>query len=336
MGTITQFYEASNSTPGEVAEGGGKTYTRTFHVVTSGVVGPAEVFAHSTCPRWGNVYASDAGDFDPDAVCVGLSAKRRDESPYLWTVEARYATQTAEAGGGGEGGGEGVGAITGGPVNPADPLGGGSSEGGGEGGGEGGAGAAGGEAPPTLVENPLLRPAEFSWDSEEVMLPLTQDRAGNAVVNSAGFPFDPPLEYEAVRPVLTVVKNMPLAAINASFIQNRNNHLNSVDWMGFPAKTLKLKVSARSAYENGIWYWATTYIFRVKIDGWNPVRVLDAGYEELDPGGTWLTIRDENGAPVSRPWLLDGAGIALTPGDPEEYLEFTVYGEFDFAELGLF
>ena len=89
--------------------------------------------------------------------------------------------------------------------------------------------------------------------------------------------------------------------------------------------------------ENGAAFWQITYTLAVKRDTWD-VKVLDAGYAELDPGSVgagvpphWVKIVDDFGHEPTEPVPLNGSGRRLTPGDDPVYLSFRVYREVSYA-----
>ena len=320
------------------SDSGSRGYTRTFAVWDEDddtrFLGPREVLAAPGLPAFGDPFVNDLGEADRESVCSGLSGRPSPETPAIWFVEVTYSSGSestkeandespAESAGG-------VGPVTGGAVNPESPAGG---EGGGEGGGDGGAA----NSPPTVVENPLLRPAKFAWSTARYPVVVERDKDGNLIANSAGKPFDPPITRDDIRPVLTVRKNLPLAMIDANFIQAYVDSINQSAWFGFLAGTLLLKdFSAEDAHENGVWFWACTFVFEHKSDKWNPIKVLDQGFEEAWPGEGWTTILDLSGRPVTRPALLNGTGQELPEGGDPVFLDFDLGGEVEFGELGLF
>ena len=60
----------------------------------------------------------------------------------------------------------------------------------------------------TLAENPTNDPATITWGSEQFQRVVVVDKEGDAVVNSAGDPFDPPIMADDSRRVVTVTKNL--------------------------------------------------------------------------------------------------------------------------------
>jgi hypothetical protein len=314
------FHERTSS----ITEEGHREYGRIFAVHTdTNTTTARDVIEATALPAWGDTYQV-TGIEDRQARCIGKTAEPNG-SPKLWLVRVRYGSRFGmgrESMGGAAAGGNGSG-IT--PTFDGD----GQIEGG---------GPSGNGTPstvePTLFENPLLRPADVSWSTVRIKRPLTVDNAGEPIVNSAGDPFDPPLEYEQVNLIFTVVKNR--ATHDAEALRGYINAINSATWLQFPAKSLRCNdITATREFENSGFFWRVTFIFEYQARLWNPLKVLDAGYREL-----FLfehqRITDQFGAPPSRPVLLDGNGEQLPVGDPPVFLEFNVYDEADFKDFRLF
>ena len=317
-----------------VDESGNRSYTRKFVVKVSAAVSSLDVLqggqvADPPLPRFGQIMVTKSGTPDGSAVCIGLDVAQRSESVYLWDVTANYSSRV-RAGGSVSFGGSGAGASGGGkvpaasgglPAAPDAPQSG---------------GAAGGSAStttPTIIENPLSRPAKFSWSSVKTQEILEFDIDGNKVTNSANQPFDPPVRTEMAHPQLVVTKNMPITTVVSSWIRTYVGAINSATWKGFPAKSLKLNdISATSENENGIWFWAMTFTFEHRPGKWNPVKILDAGWFD----STGKEIRTNLGNTPGTVPLLDGSGAKLTGGGTPVFNEFTVYYEVNFDNLGLF
>lgn len=328
--TVTETFRGASA---EVTESGDRQFTRVFDVIADDDTTVTEVLEADGIPRYGEPFVSDSGAVDLGCTCRSVRARPREESPYIWLVEASYSSRQDAGGGGGGGGGP----VTGGPT---DPSGGASGDGGpgGSPGGDGGGGDGGGagQNTPQIVEDPLSRPATFRWSSNKVLRPAKFDVNGTAITNSANAPFDPPVEKEEIRPVLVVQKNIPLANFNGSVVQDWTNAINSAAWMGFPAKSLRINdIQAVSASDNGVWYWDTTWTFEYLADLWNPLKVLDQGSYYIDAENQKQQFRSGTGAVLAK-GLLDGGGDKLEPVLPPVYLEFDLYEEKDFKTLRLF
>ncbi|WP_254509892.1 hypothetical protein [Anatilimnocola floriformis] len=186
-------------------------------------------------------------------------------------------------------------------------------------------------------ENPLERPPEVSWSAAPYSRVAWKDNDGKAIVNSAGHYFDPPLEVDDSRPVLSVTRNE--AAFNPSLAIDYQDAVNSDGFLGFsPGQAKVAKIDASSATENDIFYWKVSYEFHFRREGWE-LSVLDQGrYEKI--GGKPVPIPEFDvagneipGSQVTDPVPLNGAGARLNnPGpDTVQFLSFKVYKERPFS-----
>lgn len=190
----------------------------------------------------------------------------------------------------------------------------------------------------TAVENPLLRPADISWDTEEVLEPAEQDVDGVQVGTTAGERFDPPVEVERLRLVLAVEKN--LLAYDALTALSYTNTTNDAPWFGFgKGKVLLKKWRASRQFEQGRFFWRHSFEFKIRPgqnlngytrdspedneegyegfytngeDAWHTY-VLNRGFYEIRGGKQQLILDLTTGQPTAVPLLLSQAGAALRP-----------------------
>jgi hypothetical protein len=172
-----------------------------------------------------------------------------------------------------------------------------------------------------VTANPLDDPADIDWDAVTFTRPYTQDKDGDAILNSAGCAPDPPLEDDDALWVVNVRKN--LAAIPA-WILSFKNTVNSSSFVldGVPIAARQARLSgikiSNQQERNDISYRVVSMSFRLKDDGdtWDKVW-LDQGMMELNADDTKLQkITDANGAYVTSPVPLDGSGHKLALPTP--------------------
>src|SRR5678815_209041 len=109
----------------------------------------------------------------------------------------------------------------------------------------------------------------------------------------------------------------------------------------YPIGTVFLAEFPRADFEfrNGIYYWATTWVFWIRARGWY-LRFPDLGFDRFvvpgvpDKGLTQIRLR--NGELAQNPQRLDGAGSPLAVGAPPVYRSFRVRKYADFNALNLF
>ena len=189
-------------------------------------------------------------------------------------------------------------------------------------------------------QNPLLMPIEVSWNLRDHELVLEQDINGNAVLNTAGDPFDPPLVIDDPRLVMTVVRNEPIFTVN--YVLQYRNAINSTPFAGFQPYYCKvLNIQSRSQFHQLIgYYYQTTYEFeflspKVNDNGMGYRKsILNQGMRALSvvTGKPYhITL---HGQPINSPMLLRKSGILANPGDPPYFLTIQAYPELDFSIFG--
>jgi hypothetical protein len=187
-------------------------------------------------------------------------------------------------------------------------------------------------------QNPLDEPIEFSQEFDNFEIPVDEDTAGNAVVNSAWDRFDPPVTRDDSRPVLTFTRNEPWEPDWALFREYKDS-VNDATWFGFPAKAVKFNAPrvlrkwdqylADTFPTTGGYYAQVTYRFAVNGDTWVK-RVLNQGFRYKSGSDRKVALVD--GLPAQSPVLLNSSGaITTTP----HWLTFDVYEAKDFGALGL-
>lgn len=199
-------------------------------------------------------------------------------------------------------------------------------------------------------ENPLLKPAVLSFDTEQYDAPFERDLDGNACLNSAGMPFDPPLVREDNHWIIRIEKNLPW--FDASFADSVQNSVNSDDFLGASPGTLRLKKISAAQKESetiGSYFAAVAELQfrRIEYPGHEPHQSYP-----LDQGRYFIGARDiihrgqvvmapilDNQSPpqpVHDPVPLDGTGQPLARGATPVYLFFRQYPSFPFNSLGIY
>lgn len=178
------------------------------------------------------------------------------------------------------------------------------------------------------VANPLMRPPRRQWGSVGFSQGLYEDLDGNAVVNSRGEPYDPPVERERSIQVYTVVRNEPF--FDAMSAYQYADAVNSDQFLHAPPGYAKFShPQAEDHYENGVAYWQVRYEILLHPLGWDERR-LDEGVDtKADSDGTKYTVMVP----------LDGAGDKLSEGEITAgnyvYNTFRRYRRMPFAVWGL-
>lgn len=184
-----------------------------------------------------------------------------------------------------------------------------------------------------MKEDPNADPPQFSWSTQQFQKSYTKDNAGKAIVNSAGDPFDPPVEGDDSRWSCTVTRNVPSVP---SWILDYKDAVNSaaftIDGISVNKGAAKLQsiTIGPAATRNDVIYrpLALTITFAETF----AAEVLDAGFRYKDDG-TITKVPNDPVAPVP----LDGSGGILEnpTEDNAVILEFDIYPEKDFSALPL-
>lgn len=201
-----------------------------------------------------------------------------------------------------------------------------------------------------LSVDPMADPVKYTWHTEQFQRPISIDKDGEAILNSAGDFFDPTIEAEESRWAITAVKNLPaVPSWILSYRNSINNAAITVDGILIPARCAKIQsmnISEPQDRNSTTFRIVTTTLLlkgQVTIGtttygGWVE-QVLDQGWRELDgTGGARKNITNEDGTDITIPALLDGAGSKLANPSPSTavYLPKYVYPETDFTKLPVF
>jgi len=191
------------------------------------------------------------------------------------------------------------------------------------------------------AQNPLLMPIDVSWDFRDHETVLDVDQSGNAVLNTAGDPYDPPIVIDDPRLVLTVVRNE--ATFNVGWALTYRNAVNSDPFAGFPPLCCKvLNISSKNQWhQDQGWYSQTNYQFefispQVDYDSQYGFRkrIISQGYRAISvvTGKPYhVTFK---GVPVNSPVLLDKNGYLLTSSQQPYFQTFQAYPELPFEAFG--
>lgn len=199
------------------------------------------------------------------------------------------------------------------------------------------------EEPEDPEEDPTSRPAEIDWTSSLEVEPIFKDRDGNALVNSAGDYFDPPIEFPIARWQANVQKNVssvPFAILDwAGAINSAPYSIDGVSIEARKSRLVSVGISKKKR-ENEVDFRTITLGIEFQRDEYL-LTPLDQGFRFKD--GTTLKdilVADSDGAEQrpSAPVLLDGMGAVLVDPDTSTavFLEFNPpVEEIDFSILPL-
>lgn len=319
---VSSVHEIWNGRSFDLGDGYTRSYERQFRVITTSTLdGPIVVTTVSGIPRMYDAYQSASDDEeDADALCRRVRATQSGDDPYEWTVVCEYNNRTSDPALISQDGGKpfkgskepGTGDVQSADVSPLNKL-------------------------------PDIRwsfrkytvPAEFGLIENPIDHTWTENVA-DPVVNSANKKFDPPIEKEDSRLVLTYVRNEP--AFEPAIAWQYADSINSAIWLGFPPKMVKCTgIGGVRKFENKQLFWEITYEFEFVNKGtWEPepwdLSYVDDLGDRIPPGASVAT-------PV--PYPLNGSGTWLSQADAQDPTKFHKVGPFaifklrDFNALGI-
>lgn len=186
-------------------------------------------------------------------------------------------------------------------------------------------------------ENPLNRPSDISWDSEEVLEALTKDLDNVPILNSARQCYSQAVTAERRRRVITIVKNQE--TYNDITAEAYEGCVNSVSFLSKAAgKVYCKKISARRTFESNIYFFVVTYVFVYDSLGWK-TRVVDVGTAEwidFGDGYVHVPIHNNDGSNITAEVLLNGSGLRATGSPPTPYIkEYRTKNTANFNDLNL-
>lgn len=273
-----------------------RTYTRAFLVGTdAGAYGPAYAGSHPSLPLIFSQHPDDAAAF-----CVRLSPVQDSQDPTLWRVTAEYSYNPDLA----AGGGTGVPAID---------------------------GQQQGVAPSNRSPIPTTRPNDYSVATSTYPMAIWKDYNGEAILNTAGDPFLPPLEIQRAEATLTVglnSLNAPSSAWLGSVGCVNANTMVIGAYVANPGQAKLNNLSAQFLYENGMNYWRWTLVWGYRTT-W-AVEVLNQGLREKRAGQLVPILDDATGYKIDQPALLTVAGQKAAAGATPNYRTFNIYPRVTF------
>lgn len=197
------------------------------------------------------------------------------------------------------------------------------------------------------LTDPLLRPAEYSFEpaesTENYMIdespPQVPGGTGKPVVNKAFEPFDQMPVRDTSETIITVRRNEathnPTLETHSRVVVNSEDVV--IDGKSYAAGTLKLSPPAAQKMTEvvggvPVTYYQKTYKLKYRPQGWTE-KIENRGYSYVS-GDKRYPIVDEAGEPVTKPWPLDSFGGKLPNASSNPtILDFEPYKKVSFAAL---
>lgn len=241
------------------------------------------------------------GDFIGPCAVKSIKARRTDATSLLNLVTVEYDSEALGRGGSGDQPGQSGGNNSGDPNDP----------------------------------DPVERPDEFQVEAAKTRVAVEYDEDDEALVNSAGCPFDPPVEKEEPYAVVRVTRY--LDDWTPDEIEQYVGKLNADQFLGKnPRLWLCTNIGAQTVYENANRWWRVTYEFAFNADEWT-ARPIDKGRLALPTAEADEpeAPRDGKGVALNREVLLNEDGTRRDDAEEPHVLNFRIYAETAFAGLGI-
>ena len=194
-------------------------------------------------------------------------------------------------------------------------------------------------------DDPIDERTYWSFAGMREPIVLEKDIGGNAVLNGAGKPFDPPVEVDEVYQVLTARKNY--YTLNSADLAGWFDKTNSDVFRGNPAGTVKVAdIRAQDRFRGTFEYVEATWEFHVKANGWKK-EILNQGFHvrgaDGEPDRALDNVEIDGNVvkrPTDEPVLLRANGTRITNADLDggelpHYIEVEHLQSRAFADLNL-
>jgi len=234
-----------------------RSYELIYQVITDNMAdGTAIVLLAPGLPALYSIYNADH-EYDTGSVLTEYSPKRTDD-PCIWEVTCKYqswATILSGVKGFNPELQKALSDITSGTSSQMQPGG-------------------------FDSQSPLSRPPRVAIGSRGFQRPLEFDLNGRACVNGSKERFDPPVDYDDRRLIVTITKNQA-CPLNLTTLKLYQNSVNSDVFLGQDIKSGKVLISANLQFENKILFWEVSYEIEFRDDLWDPYKVFNSGYHTL-------------------------------------------------------
>lgn len=283
-------------------------YTRVYNVISDTALSESQVLiATDTTTDFQIADINSSHYTDSRAKCVNVSASPKDSDRKTWEVTVKWQTM------------KGSGSYDDEDENTTDPT--------------------------------TQRPKVSFGSTQYTKVVDKYYGAGEAqgspaqpIQNSAGEPFDPPVQLEFSRTIIEISYNTRIFETNwmREFENTVNEKAETVGGMNIPAGEGRITtLDADPLYDdNDELYWNVNAQIELNDDGYI-LKLLDQGFNYLDNDDlTEFTVKDKDGndVPASEPQKLNGTGgkwADESPAIDPQYLEFEIYFSKDWKSLNL-
>ena len=177
----------------------------------------------------------------------------------------------------------------------------------------------------------------WSGSSSVAAVPISTDKDGEAIVNTANTPI-PDLQADKAYGSLSLTRSYDTASDAATALTIYANKINSDPWAGTAAKTWKCqggswqKQTQSSGGEN-LTYYSATFNFAYDADKWKLQQVMIGTRNAAGETITEKMIGGEKDDPISEPVGLNSSGNPVTPPEKPFVASFDVYASTEFTPI---
>ena len=204
-----------------------------------------------------------------------------------------------------------------------------STDGPGSGGGGGGTGGG--------YDYAVVPADTWSGSSSVAAVPISKDKDGEAIVNTANTPI-PDLQADKAYASLSLTRSYDTAAEAATALTTYTNKINSDSWAGTPAGTWKCQGGSwqkqtQSSGGANLTYYSATFNFAYDADGWKLEQVMIGTRNAAGENITEKMVGGEKDELISEPVGLDATGYPVTPPTKPAVASFDVYASTAFTPI---
>lgn len=253
-------------------------------------------------PTYGEGYGA-GNDLYGSAVLTEFRMEPVEGQLTKWIATCTYSSEPQETGTGNLGSNDG--SIATAPTNPSQQSGGTSA---------------------------ASRTWSVKFGAKEYTERMDRDANGDAVVTKAKQPI--PCEVTRYRPTIHI-SGWSVATAETMFmkVEELVGSVNYDSFLGYAPQTLLCtSYQPTSSFDNGAYCWQVEVELELNRDGWNQLKLLNAGTIANLGGGETGPIADASGQPIQAPHPLDTDGYKLESGEPN-YVTFAPYTPAYFASI---
>ncbi len=201
----------------------------------------------------------------------------------------------------------------------------------------------------SIQNDPTDDAPRVSWSTQQFQTAFIVDIDGDGVVNSAGDPFDPPVQKDDSRWSATTSVNLTVVPANILLLKNAiNSSIFTIDGIEVAAQhgfMYGISIGEQQS-RNGFGYRVLSYTIQLKDadEGAWVISIPDMGFNELVDdkpreilqGGADDTPPNPNaGEPFSSPRQLNGSGVAIAAPTAltTVFIDFDAYPLLDFNSI---